>query len=68
MTDAAVDPSTLDDHAFAVWAAEQAGARLLEVRAEGLEGRELKDAGDRAAQELLARVLAEHRPDDAVLS
>ena len=41
---------------------------LLQVRGEGLEGRELKDAGDRAAQELLARVLAEHRPDDAVLS
>ncbi len=57
-----------DDHAFAVWAAEQAGARLLEVRAEGLEGRELKDAGDAAAQELLAHLLAQHRPDDHVLS
>jgi 3'(2'), 5'-bisphosphate nucleotidase len=68
VTDTAVDPSTLDDHAFAVWAAEQAGERLLQVRAEGLEGRELKDAGDRAAEELLARVLAEYRPDDSVLS
>lgn len=57
-----------DDHAFAVWAAEQAGSRLLEVRAQGLEGRELKDAGDAAAQELLARLLAEYRPDDSVLS
>ena len=57
-----------DDHAFAAWAAEQAGARLLEVREQGLQGRELKDAGDAAAQELLARLLAEHRPDDAVLS
>jgi 3'(2'), 5'-bisphosphate nucleotidase len=38
------------------------------VRAEGLEGRELKDAGDRAAHELLMELLAEHRPDDAVLS
>ncbi|WP_426241922.1 3'(2'),5'-bisphosphate nucleotidase CysQ [Nocardioides sp. LHG3406-4] len=57
-----------DDHVFAVWAAEQAGARLLEVRAEGREGRELKDAGDAAAQELLARLLAEYRPDDSVLS
>ena len=54
-----------DDHAFAVWAAEPAGARLLEVRAEGLEGRALKDAGDAAAQELLAGLLAEHRPGDA---
>ncbi|MFC6152712.1 3'(2'),5'-bisphosphate nucleotidase CysQ [Nocardioides yefusunii] len=59
---------TTDDHAFAVWAAEQAGARLLEVRAQGLEGRALKDAGDAAAQEVLAALLAEHRPDDRVLS
>jgi 3'(2'), 5'-bisphosphate nucleotidase len=57
-----------DDHVLAAWLATVAGERLLEVRAEGLEGRELKDAGDRAAQELLARLLAEHRPDDAVLS
>ncbi|UUZ60400.1 inositol monophosphatase family protein [Nocardioides sp. B-3] len=69
MTDATTDPSTLDDHAFAVWAAEQAGEVLLQVRAgSGLEGKALKDAGDAAARELLARVLAEHRPDDAVLS
>ncbi|WP_432476763.1 3'(2'),5'-bisphosphate nucleotidase CysQ [Nocardioides sp. GXQ0305] len=62
------DSATRDDHAFAAWAAEQAGARLLEVRGQGLEGRELKDAGDAAAQELLARLLAEHRPADSVLS
>jgi 3'(2'), 5'-bisphosphate nucleotidase len=66
------DPSQLDDHSFAVWAAEQAGAVLLEVRAgadeRGLEGKALKAAGDAAAQEVLARVLGEHRPDDAVLS
>ncbi len=58
----------MDDHRFAVFAAEAAGARLLEVREQGLEGRALKDAGDAAAQELLASLLAEHRPDDAVLS
>ena len=53
MTDATPDPRTLDDHAFAVWAAEQAGQVLLEIRAtSGLEGRALKDAGDAAAQEL----------------
>ena len=57
-----------DDHAFAGWAADQAGARLLEVRQQGLEGRALKDAGDAAAQELLAGLLAEHRPGDHVLS
>lgn len=57
-----------DDHRLAVWLAEAAGRRLLEVRGEGLEGKELKDAGDRAAHELLMKLLAEHRPDDAVLS
>ena len=58
----------MDDHQFAVFAAEAAGARLLEVREQGLEGRALKDAGDAAAQELLAELLAEHRPTDSVLS
>ncbi|MGH1561917.1 3'(2'),5'-bisphosphate nucleotidase CysQ [Mumia sp. DW29H23] len=57
-----------DDHAFAGWLADRAGERLLEVRAGGLEGKELKDAGDRAAQDVLAALLAEHRPGDAVLS
>lgn len=60
--------ATTDDHALAAWLATVAGERLLEVRQEGLEGRELKDAGDRAAHELLMRLLAEHRPGDAVLS
>jgi len=64
----ATSPHASDDHAFAAWAAEQAGTRLLEVRRQGLEGRALKDAGDAAAQELLATLLAEHRPDDHVLS
>jgi 3'(2'), 5'-bisphosphate nucleotidase len=60
--------SDLDDHALAAWLATTAGERLLEVRGQGLTGRDLKDAGDRAAQDLLARLLAEHRPGDAVLS
>ncbi|MGA8248200.1 MAG: inositol monophosphatase family protein, partial [Nocardioides sp.] len=62
------DPSDLDDHALSAWLATTAGTRLLEVRKQGLAGRELKDAGDRAAQDLLARLLAEHRPADSVLS
>jgi 3'(2'), 5'-bisphosphate nucleotidase len=62
------DDATTDDHVLATWLAETAGRRLLEVRAEGLEGRALKDAGDRAAHELLMTLLAEHRPADAVLS
>jgi 3'(2'), 5'-bisphosphate nucleotidase len=57
-----------DDHALAAWAADQAGALLLDVRGQGLEGRALKDAGDLAAHELLMKLLAEHRPDDAILS
>ena len=57
-----------DDHVLATWLAEVAGRRLLEVRTEGLEGKELKDAGDLAAHELLMSLLAAHRPDDAVLS
>ncbi|GAB3997637.1 3'(2'),5'-bisphosphate nucleotidase CysQ [Nocardioides marmoraquaticus] len=61
-------PDPTDDHALAAWLATQAGEVLLRVRGQGLEGRELKDAGDLAAHELLMRLLAEHRPDDAVLS
>ena len=57
-----------DDHLLAAWLAEQAGERLLEVRTQGLEGKELKDAGDQAAHELLMELLATYRPDDAVLS
>ena len=66
--DPGTPPPDADDHALAAWLAETAGRRLLEVRGEGLEGRELKDAGDRAAHELLMSLLAEHRPGDAVLS
>ncbi|NUR06597.1 MAG: 3'(2'),5'-bisphosphate nucleotidase CysQ [Nocardioidaceae bacterium] len=57
-----------DDHAFAAWAATVAGELLTEVRGQGLEGKALKDAGDRAAHELLMELCARHRPDDAVLS
>ena len=61
-------PPGADDHVLAEWLATVAGERLLEVRGEGLEGRELKDAGDQAAHELLMKLLTAHRPDDAVLS
>jgi len=60
--------ASTDDHVLASWLATVAGERLLEVRGEGLEGKELKDAGDVAAHELLMELIAEHRPDDAVLS
>ncbi|GAB3655392.1 3'(2'),5'-bisphosphate nucleotidase CysQ [Nocardioides korecus] len=56
------------DHELAAWAATSAGELLLDVRRQGLVGRELKDAGDLAAHEHLMKVIAEHRPDDAILS
>ena len=57
-----------DDHALSAWLATTAGERLLDVRESGLTGRELKDAGDQAAHDLLVDLLAQHRPDDFVLS
>ncbi len=57
-----------DDHALASWLATVAGARLEQVRTQGLEGRALKDEGDRVSHELLMDLLARYRPDDAVLS
>jgi 3'(2'), 5'-bisphosphate nucleotidase len=74
VTETQFDPGPLprdartDDHRFAAWLATVAGDLLVQVRTGGLEGRELKDAGDSASHELLVRLLAEHRPDDAVLS
>ncbi len=66
--DPGTPPPGADDHTLAAWLAAAAGERLLEVRAEGLEGRALKDAGDLAAQAVLADLLAAERPGDAVLS
>lgn len=57
-----------DDHLFAAWLATTAGDALLEVRAGDLDGKELKDAGDLASHELLMKLLATYRPDDAILS
>ena len=62
------EAAATDDHVLAAWLATTAGERLLQVREQGLTGRELKDAGDLAAHDLLMRLLAEHRPGDAVLS
>jgi 3'(2'), 5'-bisphosphate nucleotidase len=61
-------PHRSSDAALARLLADRAGEALLEVRSGPAEGRELKDAGDRRAQKVLAALLAEHRPDDAVLS
>lgn len=48
--------------------ATEAGAALLEVRAAGSEPEELRERGDRVAHELLAALLARHRPGDRVRS
>jgi len=57
-----------DDHAFAAWAATVAGELLTDVRGQGLEGKELKDAGDLASHHLLMELIASARPGDAILS
>jgi len=65
-------PEARTDADLARLAADDAGRALLAVRAElaaaGADARTLKDAGDRSAQEVLAALLAQHRPLDAVLS
>ncbi|MCW2782335.1 MAG: cysQ [Marmoricola sp.] len=62
------EAAAADDHVLAAWTATVAGELLLQVRQSGLEGKDLKDAGDLAAHNLLMQLLAEHRPGDAVLS
>jgi 3'(2'), 5'-bisphosphate nucleotidase len=58
------------DHELARFGALEAGRALMALRAEiGFEDpKRLRDAGDRMSHELLMKLLAEHRPDDAVLS
>lgn len=59
----------MSDSAFAADLAEQAGALLLDLqRTSGLSGKELGKAGDARSNDLLIGLLAESRPDDAVLS
>jgi 3'(2'), 5'-bisphosphate nucleotidase len=63
-----VDGPTPADHDLATELAAAAGELLLEVRVSGLEGTELKDAGDLRSHELLMGELAARVPDDGVLS
>lgn len=60
--------ASADDTLLAAELASGAGALLLELRASGLVGDELKKTGDHDANELLLERLAAVRPDDAVLS
>jgi 3'(2'), 5'-bisphosphate nucleotidase len=62
---------TDDDHALARELAEEAGRRLLELRAgSGFSGEPdlLRKAGDRQSHEFLTAELARRRPGDVVLS
>jgi 3'(2'), 5'-bisphosphate nucleotidase len=59
---------TGDDHALARDLAAQAGARLLELRAQGGDPDVLRKAGDRLSHEFLTAALAGRRPGDVVLS
>jgi 3'(2'), 5'-bisphosphate nucleotidase len=57
------------DAALARRLASGAGELLTDLRSEsGLTGRALADKGDQVSQDYLAGELAQHRPDDAVLS
>jgi 3'(2'), 5'-bisphosphate nucleotidase len=58
----------LDDHALAAALAAEAGRLLVDLRAHDDGAGDLGRRGDRAADDLLLAALAEHRPDDAVLS
>ena len=59
---------TDDDHALARELAEEAGRRLLELRARGGAPDELRNAGDRLSHEFCVAELARRRPGDVVLS
>ena len=56
------------DVALAARAARAASDVLLRLRAQGLAGRPLGDAGDAAAQRAILAVLTAERPDDVVFS
>jgi 3'(2'), 5'-bisphosphate nucleotidase len=58
----------MNDHALAHELATSAGELLLRLRTTGLEGKELKDEGDRQAHVHLMEELARRAPDDGVLS
>ncbi len=61
--------TAMDDHHVAGHCAGLAAECLLKIRATSdLSGRDLGDAGDAAAQRVLAAALTELRPGDAVLS
>jgi 3'(2'), 5'-bisphosphate nucleotidase len=70
-----IDPASVDfadDHALAAYLAHEAGVKLNALRdtmfAERATSWDVKDAGDAVGHRYLVDELAEHRPNDAVLS
>ncbi|MDY7101703.1 MAG: 3'(2'),5'-bisphosphate nucleotidase CysQ [Actinomycetota bacterium] len=70
--EADASPRTEDDHQLATRIAAETGRLLVELRNDlvrrGVSRWELEDGGDLAAHDLIVELLAEARPDDAVLS
>lgn len=60
--------ATPDDAALATALANGAGELLVRLRESGLEGDDLRHAGDRQSNDFLLAALTTHRPDDSVLS
>ncbi len=58
----------MNDHDIATSLASAAGELLLDIRAGGLTGADLKTAGDQRSHDFLMTALARLRPDDGVLS
>lgn len=67
-----MSPVTPDDHLEAARIATEAGALLVEIRAElsaaGVEQKQLKDEGDQRSHDFIMEELVRVRPDDAILS
>jgi 3'(2'), 5'-bisphosphate nucleotidase len=59
----------VNDHVLAADVARRAGALLVELRNSGIaDDKELRKRGDQDSNELILSLLAELRPDDAILS
>jgi 3'(2'), 5'-bisphosphate nucleotidase len=64
--------ATPEDHALATRLATDTGKLLADLRAtmvaDGIDPKEMKDAGDQAAHQFIMDTLTAERPDDAILS
>ncbi len=66
------EDATAQDHALATRLATDTGKLLSDLRAtmvaDGVDPKEMKDAGDLAAHQFIMETLTTERPDDAILS